>query len=311
MKIGQQSVHHLELIRRVNEDVCLPGSRLELPIVSTALEHSHHSCANGHGAIRILNIRHGFRGEVVALAVHVMLSEVVIGDRTKGSDPHMQSHKTVRQRLQHFVRKVQPGSRGSDSAGLPCINRLVALAVVRGIRPVDIGRESEVPMGVFIRFPVKFDNAFSPFFADLHDRAGALSNLDRVADLESLAGTNETLPALRAQQVDAENFLLSIVREITRRHNPGVVQNQSIIGIDEIGKIGKPLMRDFTTLAVNHHHARLPPPLGRTLRDQLVGQLVIKVTGLHRTRLAQTSKMSTPEESQRQRASDITAKAVP
>ena len=150
MEIRHQQIDHLKSKARRDEDT---GIARCLTTGGPRLERSYGGCSHGQYPAAARSgggdCRLGGSGDVVPLAVHVVVGDVLGFHRRKGARAHMQGHAgafdtTRLQCVQHRLVKVQGGCRCRHRARVFREHGLVAPLVVRGVRVLDIGRQGHM-----------------------------------------------------------------------------------------------------------------------------------------------------------------------
>ena len=118
------------------------------PVADRALERAHGCGPDRDDAAlfveRAVERRGGRLADVIALALHAVLGEVVHFHRLKRADTDVQGDTddldaTRRDFIQNLRCEVQPGGRRGDGASLGGVDRLVRLAVALArLRPGDV-----------------------------------------------------------------------------------------------------------------------------------------------------------------------------
>ena len=121
----------------------------------------------------------------------------------------------------------------------------------------------------------------------LNDRAVefALAEVKAGAHLGALARLAQTLPHiiffLRQQQKFHHRTGLFLNAVDTGGNDPGIVEDQAVTGAQIFRQILKDPMLQFAAVLVQDHQARAVSRLHRGLRDQFLGQIVIKIRSFH------------------------------
>ena len=153
------------------------------------------------------------------------------------------------------------------------VDRLVALRV--GERLGDVRRQRRLARGLALQ-------AQPP--APL---AQVLDQLDRAQSLpgpQLLRRTREPLPLpLSVQRLNEENLGLAAGRPLQpqpRRDDASVVDDDELAA-ELLGQVSEPAMTSIPALPLVDQQPRLVAPLGRVLRDQLLGQRVLELGSPH------------------------------
>ena len=92
----------------------------------------------------------------------------------------------------------------------------------------------------------------------------------------TLDGVAHVAGLMRQKYLDMGTGILRTVQ--TRRNNVGIVKHQHIAGLKIIYQIIKMLMLNFAGLFVNNQQTRMVARLHRMLSNQLLWQLIIKIS---------------------------------
>jgi hypothetical protein len=66
-----------------------------------------------------------------------------------------------------------------------------------------------------------------------------------------------------------------------RGENPGVVEDEEVAGVEELWEVGEEVVGEGAGAAVEGEHAAGATDLGRVLRDEVLGEVVVEVGNKH------------------------------
>ncbi len=209
--------------------------------------------------------------------------------------------------LEHLRSEVQPGGRSGRGARLAGEDRLVALAVLRPVRPVDVGRQRHVaePLELLVQIALAvephFPQAVLPAPDDL--RLQFVVEIDDLADAHLAPRVNQrfprqpvlgdrpqqqhlhppgkVLPALRVVLADGEGVHPFPPPVEPRGDHLGIVQHQAIARAQVAGQVPEHPVFPPPLPPVEHQHPRGGAILERLLGDAVLGQVIIEVGELH------------------------------
>ena len=294
MEIRDQRVEPAELITRIDENIgpavvlsdlpALCGDRLDRAAARRA-DRYHLAAAPFGGVDRIGRLlRHP-----VVLRMHLVLLNFLHADWPESTEADVQRderdlHALCADLLEQRRREMQAGRRRGGGALLFRVHRLVAL-LVRELF-LDIGRQRHLPdlieLCEKIAGTVKAEHPVAVRL-DLHDLAGhrAARKGENSAGLCALAGACERFPHIvpavfKQQELHVRaRILLDAVN--ARRQHAGIVEHETVAGVQVIDNIAKMPVLQSTGLFVEHHQARGVPRLDRRLGDQLLRQVKVKI----------------------------------
>jgi hypothetical protein len=199
---------------------------------------------------------------------------------------------------EHLRREVEAGGGGGDRAGVAAVDGLVALLVGVGVGAVDVGRQGHVADAAECGKEVRDRGEFKQALAELaalenlgleNGFAGGAGEDEPLADGHLAAGADESAPAVaRAcgrsgeHDLDAAGGPLALadkgaVGKEARGDDAGVVEHEQVAGTELGGKRGEEAVVDGAGGAVEEHHAAGTADLGRGLRDEFLGEVVVEV----------------------------------
>ena len=226
----------------------------------------------------------------------MVLRDLVCLDGAECSESHMQRdigkrNALVRNALQQLLCEVQSGRRRGGGAGDAGIDRLIALAV--GKLLADIGRKRHLAEALE---QLEED----PLIVELHQAVAALLlGRDRrgeraVAEREFSTGMQLSARLGKAFP-DAAAFVLQkqqlhgsarrhAVAEQARGQHARIVHHKAVARLQVVHDIIKMPVLQLAGLPVEHHQAGAVAPLQRCLCDELLRQIIVKITGFQEIR---------------------------
>ena len=294
MKVREQPVYGAKRVRRVDEERGLSGSRANrAPRVGARLERAHDGRSDRPDSASRLSSavdgRRRLRAHRVRLGVQRVAGEVVHLDRFEGTGADVQVQRRDRRparphSIHQLRREMQPGGGCGDAAVVCGVHRLVAGAVLRDGRPADIRRQRRLTVLRERRSGIERANelhAPQPAAQHLDDlRRAVVAEADRAAGLELAAGMAHREPAPVGQL--AHHQKLRHVPRFpfpvqSRRNYPRHVEDEHILGRDELDDVAKLGVPDGAGRAVEHQQAA-----GRAVGEGVLGdpsrwQAVIEV----------------------------------
>ena len=307
MKVCDQSVDCLEAVAGIDEDPGISrGGANSAALVGDAFKHAAGGSPdrNDPAACRTACVDLGGNRlrDVKMLGVHQMLLDPLYLNGTEGAKPDVKRYLTVAHALfsdcpKQLRRKMQSRRRRGGRALLLGIDRLIAVAACRSCR--DIRGQWHFPDRVKHRI-----NAVEArrIIGEPNDAVSAIHNVkhlgcekpvseeEAIADARALPGTHERLPGavfvhFQKQKLDGSTAFLGHAEQ-ARRNDLGRVDNEHILGAELVYDIRKYQMPPLAAFSVEHQQTRAVPSLGRALRDQLGGKLIVKIRGFQIGRCA-------------------------
>ena len=301
MEVGEQAVHHPEAVARGDEQIRLAtaghaAAGFQRPQCRGADGHHRPSFGLGAGdGLRRLGRQR------VALAVHVVLRQVFGAHRQEGARAYVQ--RQVRafdaarpQRRQQRLIKVQAGRGGRHRARLAGEHGLIACLVSLIRLVLDVGRQRQLAQP--LQHPgcrcIEADAQHHAARLARRDDRGTLRGVFRpeiqpAVRLGWMAGTHHRQHLVLA--VDALDHHLDAPAAFLapgqpRVDDPRVVEHQQAAGRDEFRQIGQqPVGSAGLGLLHQRRHVQQPSAgalLGRVLRNQFLGQVIVEIGQLHR-----------------------------
>ncbi len=235
-------------------------------------------------------------GHPVALAVHLVVLDLVDLDRAERAQPHDQPdlghlHALVDEPVEQRMGQVQAGGRSGGGLGLRVarVDGLVALLVRQ--RLVDVGRQGHLAgrldaleqVGVAVVGQLDEADAVADGLAhrDREDpRAGRV--VQDGARRDSPAGAHERLPGGRAalfEQQHLDRAAGGLHQTQPGRQHPGAIDHDEVSGVEQV--------RQVAHVAVVGAGEGVDQQAGgvawldRLLGDARLGQVVVELGGVH------------------------------
>ena len=238
------------------------------------------------------------RAHVDVLGVHVMLLDFGRAHRLEGPGPHVQRqergfHAGRAQRLDQRRIEMQAGGRRRHRAVAGRVDRLVALAIERGVRPVDVGRQRHVPDGLHHRERRAILGKFQlehVLVPAQHAHARGLAALvveqeDLAAGLRRLAGAQLRQHAASAEQPLHQHLHGAtgggLAAEHACRDHARVVEHQQVARTQQARDIGEPQVLRPLARRVEPEQAAARALGAGMPRDQRIGQFVVEIADFH------------------------------
>ena len=149
---------------------------------------------------------------------------------------------------------MKTGGGGGNGTFFFGVNSLVAIAVGLVRFALHVVWKGEVAVFVEIGRGVPLDESFS-FLVGLHHCSGALANLDGAAVPHLSTGANEAPPVVGIGGVGADELDLAIVREESGGDDFGVVEDEKVIGREEVVEVAEAMVGNLAGGPVDEHHA--------------------------------------------------------
>ena len=297
MKIGDQSVHHLETVARINEDggvicPCMHNAVLICcRLYSAAAGGSNTDDAFSPGMGLVDEICSSWR-YVVPLSVHVMLRHIIHLDRAEGSKSYMkrdigQIDSLVLNLFQKLLGKMKPCRRRCRASVKLRIHCLVHVRIFQLVCDVRRQRHLTEPVQHLLKnsIIIKLHQTIS-IVQNIHDFCGqrAVAKGHSRSRAKLLAGTHQCLPDIILTPLQQKNFRICagslLGSEESCRNHSGVVQNQRLSRLQVINNVMENLMLQLTGIPVNAEHSAAVPLLIGILRNQFLWQVKIIIRGL-------------------------------
>ena len=274
MEVRQQRVHAPELEAGRDEQVGPPRQR---PAPRQCLEHTHGRRAHRQNPLGRPDPLPRLRGDLVPLAVQLVLGQILDRDRPERVEPHVQRHPLDVQPREQLRCEVQARGRRRRRALLRGVDRLVPLGV--GKRLGDVRRQRRLTRRLALE-----PQPPAPL-------AEMLDELDRPQPLprpKPPRRPREPFPEpVRAEPLEQQHLRLPSARPLqaqARREHARVVDDGERTFRHLLWKlVDAPVVNDTARPVVDQQSRRVAP-LERPLRDQFSGKLVVQLGGLHPTR---------------------------
>ena len=190
--------------------------------------------------------------------------------------------------LQQLRREVEPRRGGGGAAQHLGVHGLVPLLVLELL--LDVGGQGHFPQplqGLQEDALVVEPDQAAALLQLLHDLGGQLpvAEGEPGALAELPARADQALPHLVAPVVQQQHLADAAAGQPlahqTGGQHPGVVQDQTVAGVQEIRQVIEMVVSRGAAHPVQRHQAGGVPLLDGGLGDQLLGQIIVKITGLH------------------------------
>jgi len=294
VEVGQQDVHHLELEARRDEDLRRPGAWKHLAAArqNGGFQGAYHRRSHRHdpaipvpGAADRLG---GLGADFVAFALHAVILDPLGRHRLEGADPHVQRHPGDLDAgggdlFQQALREVETGRGCGHGSGAAGVDRLIALAVLRRVRPVDVRWQGDVAQPLQVGLDRLGEAQEVAAVLALEDHLGneVLVQLDHRPRLGPAPGLHQRVPLPFAEALDQQQLHLSrpagATAEEASGNHPRVVEDQQVAREQQAGEV-RHLGVTVRALAVEHQQAALASRRG-LLRDARRRQLEVEVAG--------------------------------
>ena len=179
---------------------------------------------------------------------------------------------------------MESGSRRRHATVVAGENRLVAFAVMRIRRTLDVGRERHGPVALhqLCRRQTSGEvNAPQPSTDHLGDLGSGIGpESHRASHFEFPPRMHHRQPGTVRLRVDEEDFGLAVVVAQAfeaGRHDATHVEHQHVAGLGELGDVAKGAVLDFSRRAVQNEQAAGASVGKWPLRNGLSGVLVVEV----------------------------------
>ncbi len=298
MEVGDHRVDAADAVAGQDEDLGFAGKWLQfafgrgLGLAPGAFQRAHHcrahrdhAAAAGAGAAYLFDQR---GTDVEPLLVHHVLVELVHPHRLEGAGAHMQGdvaelHPALAQARQQRLVEVQPGGGRGDRADFAREHGLIALAVFDTRLAADIGRQRQaasLEQPVLQRGRDLETQQIELAIAAQHLGLAAGIERDHAAGLGRLAGADLYARLALAKQAldqDLHSPAAGLLPEQARRNDPGVVEDQQIAGLQQLGQIAHLAVAEGRWRRRHHQQAAGGTFGQRRLGDQFFGQLVMEI----------------------------------
>ena len=257
-------------------------------------------CAHARGAhrdqaaaVRARRAHGGSRGrtDIEPLLLHVVVTRVVGGDGPERAGPDMQRDRgspdaTRGEFRQERMSEVQPGGGRGHGPLDPRVHGLIALEVMRTRRAFDIGRQRDLALRSQHGIERTRDHAHRALALlaerrHLHHQ-GAVRRGEPRAERRMLRGPAQHAPRLgsgfagRSHEQHLDSTTRGALQEQSRRAHTRLVHDQQIARTQEVADRRELRVDELVECAVDDEQPGRVAPLGRVLRDQGLGQVVVQ-----------------------------------
>ena len=298
MEIGDEAVQNLELVAGVDEYAGPAALRLQHAVL---IRSGFHGAAAGgadaDNAAAVLlclidNIRR-LLGHDVELGMHVMILNGIHLDRAEGAETDMQGDMgdSNAHRLyfrQEFFGKMQACGGCSRRALMLGINRLIAVLILQLMG--DVGRKGHLAQLVQNLLEntliMELDEPVS-FFYHVQHGAGekSVAELNHRARLAFLSGFHQGLPDIILLAGQEKHFDfgagVGLCADQPGRNYLGIIDDQAVPGLQIFLDIPEGPVFHFAGILVQNHQSGGSAVLQRILRNQFLGQVIIKIFYIH------------------------------
>ena len=245
MKVGDERVHALEFVRRIDKNGRIAAARAQKTVfVRDRFERPHGRSADGDDSPPfalggIHDIRRRFTHAIV-FGVHDVVRQILFFDGAESPQPHMEQNlrdlDTHRLDLgEQFLRKMQPrGGRGGGAVRL-AVHRLIAVFVFEFF--VNIRRQrhrADAGENVFEHaVEMKIDDALARLRPVFYGEGKLFGNDKFGADFRLFAGFHQNFPLGEVAPLQKKHFHFAAVfriREHARGQNLRVVYDEHVAG---------------------------------------------------------------------------------
>lgn len=182
---------------------------------------------------------------------------------------------------------MQTGGRRRSTADDLGIDRLITLLILEFF--LNIGRQRHAAELLQHLKEDTFIMEFNQTVAVRQDflnlrRQLTIAESDLRALAQTASRTDQALPDIVAavdQQKDLRNAAARAVSDQARGQDAGIVEHETVAGIQELRQLIKMMMPDFSGLFVQYQQTGGVPLIQRSLGNQTLGQIIIKITCLH------------------------------
>ena len=224
MKIRDQSAHCAKSIARRDENTGCAGVRFQPTALRAVLQRAHGCRSGGDDAPsileRMIHFGSGFRGHGIALRVELNVFQLDRPHRLKCSQPDMQSQITDANSpranpIKNLLGKMQSCGGCGDRTRMVGKYRLIALAILRAVLPVDVWRQGNVAYllktGKKVVFWSKAQQTFAEVAATSHNGVERIFSIRRgeqnlLAQRQPACGTRQSPPFPLAQLFCQQHF---------------------------------------------------------------------------------------------------------
>ena len=219
-----------------------------------------------------------------------MVLDTLDTHRLEGTGTDMQGneggiHPLRADRLEQRLIEVQAGGRGRHRTGALGVDGLVALAVGRIVRSVDIGRQRHVPDPLQQRQHRLGESEFEQSVVALqHLRAATAFDEDPRTGLGRLAGAYVGKHPVLVEHALDQDFQLAtglLLAEQARRDHPGIVEHHQVARTQVVQEIGELSVGEGSRRAIQRQQAACAAFRQGMTGDQGLGQVEMKIGDTH------------------------------
>ena len=298
VKIGDKAVENFELIARVDEDIRETLAGLYFTVLCC---HALQRAAGG-GAdcdntaavrFRFVDQASGFLGNFVMLAVHLVFGHIIHLYRSEGTQAHMERHigdvnTFLPDAFHQLLGEVQPCGRSCGGTQLVTVDSLIALLVLQLLGDVRGKRHLSyfIERGEKAFVTVKIHHAVAVVLYSRDRRRQQTVPKGKVCSLARLfARLAECFPAVTADLTEQQKFHPR-ARFVLYAVNPGgqharIVGDNQITLVEIIDDIAEAAVLHASAASVKNQQTRAVARFNGSLRYQLFGQVVVKITCFH------------------------------
>ena len=296
MKVRDQRIHGTKTVTRINENRSIITAGMYCPVfIRRAFDRPAAGRADTDDAMPLLmgpvDQLCRLRGNIVPLRVHDVFLHVVHFYRPECTQAHMQGHKAdidshVPDLPQKFRREMQSGGGSRRGSLIFRVNSLIAVPVLQSVSDIRRKRHLSQTVQDFFENPLIFET--DQAVAALRD----LKNLSLQTSVpedrprpgtQLLTGSHQALPNILFQPLQQQD-LDGSPGSFPQAQQPcgndlGVIQDQGVPAFQIFENIPERAVRPLTCPAVQDQKSRRRPVLQRVLGDQLLGKIIIIVSG--------------------------------
>ena len=243
----------------------------------------------------------GLLRHLVRLGVQGVVGEVVGAHRAEGVEPdgerHLEYLVPAAHLGPHLGGEVEP--RGGCRRG-PRRPRIHGLVVIRALeRAVDVRRHGHLADPLEhggVRYGTIERDGDVTLLQHVGDEDRGAGRIERLAGAQATGGARQGVPRpvralLEEQQLDRATGCAAGVDP--RGQDARVVHHDQVVVAELVGQVREHPVAHLTGRAVVDHEARARARLGRRLRDQVAGKVVVELSGAHRREYRRASSART------------------
>ena len=269
MEVGDQRIHALKLIARIDEDIGPAGGRRHGAIrkccgldgTTAGGAGTDDTMALCVGAIDLIRFR---LLDDVVLAVHVVFLDLVRLDRTEGAEADMQGdvgdlHALLLHGLEQLLGPVETGGRGRRRAVVLCIDGIVACLFLQLMMDVRWDRHLAEAVEHLLPDTLELETDDAVAIIDRVDDLAlqqALAELDARTVPELLSRLDEALPVGRAQAAKKQYLDMCASTRLLAmqacRDDLRIVDDEAVTLMKIVDDVIKMTVIDLACEAVHH-----------------------------------------------------------